>query len=335
MWNAIGYVTTGLTLLAFAIAVGAWLYRSRLVEREKSLRALPEADRAKALQADISFFLVDTEHLTREQKVALAMEQIQARERRFNTLTKVVAFIAVLLAGVSAYAISRPSPGDSKTPSEKHADALPDKPNKPDPPAYEVRASVLGKRVKVSTATEPFSKPAPSTDVGCEEGKGTSVSYDFPAGVTIASHNARWDSLNNIKSHEAHSELKDHAVVATGSINGLDKQVFNCPGGGHGTLVVFGTLNRSTESSEPSPAIAIGTSELRKDTVTFSAPSDADLRIEKYRIEMRPQGSSSAFTPVDVPVSESGVGQIQQTQFGTAFRIDASGRTLKVTPVLN
>jgi len=62
MWNAIGYVTTGLTLLAFAIAVGAWLYRSRLVEREKSLRALPEADRAKALQADISFFLVDTEH---------------------------------------------------------------------------------------------------------------------------------------------------------------------------------------------------------------------------------------------------------------------------------
>lgn len=335
MWNAIGYVTTGLTLLAFAIAVGAWIYRSSLAERERTLQNLPEADRAKALQAEISFFPIDTQHLTRGQKVALAMEQIKARERRFNTIAKVVAFVAVLLAGVSVYAISRPSSSNSKTDPEKHSDTSPDKPSKKDTVAYEVRASATGTRIKVSATTEPFSKSAASTNVGCEEGKSTEVSYDIPKGAVVVSHNSRWDSLNNIKSHEAHSELKGRTVVATGWLNGLDKQFLNCPGGGHGTLTLFGTLSLSTESTEPVAAIQMGISEIRRDPITFAAPSDTDLQIQTFRIEIRPQGSSGAYSLIELPVSAENVGQIQQTLFGTSFRIDAFGRTVKVTPVPN
>ena len=39
MWEAIGYVTSGVTLAAFLAAVAAWIYRHKLVEQERLIKA--------------------------------------------------------------------------------------------------------------------------------------------------------------------------------------------------------------------------------------------------------------------------------------------------------
>jgi hypothetical protein len=42
-------------------------------------------------------------------------------------------------------------------------------------------------------------------------------------------------------------------VVAEGSITGLDKQLFNCPGGGHGTLTLHVTWTEEQSSCANHP----------------------------------------------------------------------------------
>ena len=61
---------------------------------------------AKLVDSALEFFQVDTAGLTNAEKVKIAMKQIQAREKRFQTRAIIVALIAVLLSGVTVYAIS-------------------------------------------------------------------------------------------------------------------------------------------------------------------------------------------------------------------------------------
>ena len=110
MWNAIAYVSSGVTVVAFVVAVSAWVFRASLVQRERLIKAAPEVDRGALVETALEVFRVDTSGLTRDQKYRLAMEQIAARERRFKTVAGVVSLVAVLLAVVSAYAIAQTSP---------------------------------------------------------------------------------------------------------------------------------------------------------------------------------------------------------------------------------
>jgi hypothetical protein len=107
MWVAIQYVTSGLTLVAFLVAVIAWVYKSKSEERERLIQAAPEDTRPDLVHSALEFFDVNTVGLTRGQKYDLALVQIHARAQRFRTIAIVVCILAVILAGVSAYAISQ------------------------------------------------------------------------------------------------------------------------------------------------------------------------------------------------------------------------------------
>jgi len=107
MWDAIAYVTSGVTLAAFLAAVAAWVYRSKLRQRERLIRTAPDNVRANLVVAALEFFNVNTEKLTREQQFNLALQQIQSREVRFRTTAIVVTVIAVLTASVALFAIYR------------------------------------------------------------------------------------------------------------------------------------------------------------------------------------------------------------------------------------
>lgn len=107
MWQAIGLVSSGITLVAFIVAVAAWVYRQHAVRDERLIKAAAEADRAKLVSDALEFFNVDTQKLTKDQRYEIAIEQIRARARRFLIACVVVVIVAFLAVGVATFAIMR------------------------------------------------------------------------------------------------------------------------------------------------------------------------------------------------------------------------------------
>ena len=107
VWEAIKYVSSGITLVAFIIALTAWVYRTKILERERTIRLAPENERRDLVERTLEFFSIDTAGLSRQQKYNLAIKQIQERAARFRLVAFVIIIIAFLTTGVSIFAIWR------------------------------------------------------------------------------------------------------------------------------------------------------------------------------------------------------------------------------------
>lgn len=102
MWDAIRYVSTPLTLLAFLAAVAAILYRHRCQRKIRELEALPPKDRAEMALAKLETYSIKHDNLTREQKFGLMMEVLRHRRERY----RIAAIVALLFAAIAATAAS-------------------------------------------------------------------------------------------------------------------------------------------------------------------------------------------------------------------------------------
>lgn len=107
-WQAIAYVSSGVTLIAFIIAAAAWVHRNQILKTERMIRLAPEESRAELIQNTLEFFNIDTSRLTREQKYELAIIQIRERAARFRLTAAAVIIIAGLAAVVSVFALWQP-----------------------------------------------------------------------------------------------------------------------------------------------------------------------------------------------------------------------------------
>jgi hypothetical protein len=107
-WSAIAYVSSGLTLIAFIVAVAAWVHSNNILGVERRIKLAPAQDRAALVEQTLEFFRVDTTKLTRAQQYDLAIRQIEGRAQRFRTVARVVTVVAVVAGGVAVYALSRP-----------------------------------------------------------------------------------------------------------------------------------------------------------------------------------------------------------------------------------
>lgn len=114
MWEAIKYVGSGFTLIAFLFAVGSIMYRQYIMREEKLIRTVPEGQRAALVKDALEFFGVDTAQLTQSQQYDIALEQIRSRGKRFQTGVTVIVAVTIIAAGTTAYAIyenpSKPRP---------------------------------------------------------------------------------------------------------------------------------------------------------------------------------------------------------------------------------
>jgi hypothetical protein len=108
IWESIPLINTGFTLAAFLAAVAAWVYRLKILEKEKLLRTAPEAKRAELVAAAMEFFHVDTARLTKQQQFEIALQQIRARAQRSLLTTILIGIIAIVLA-VTVYATTKNS----------------------------------------------------------------------------------------------------------------------------------------------------------------------------------------------------------------------------------
>jgi len=106
-WDAIQYVSSGITLVAFIAAIAAWIYRYRILQNERLIRTAPENERSALVERALEIFSIDTKQLSRQQQYDLALEQIRGRAARFRMTSIVVVIIAILAVGVTTFAIFR------------------------------------------------------------------------------------------------------------------------------------------------------------------------------------------------------------------------------------
>lgn len=105
MWEAISYVSSGVSLVAFIVAVSVWVLKSRIESRERLIKQAPADDRSDLVKNALEFFHVEAAGLTKEHQYKIALEQIRARMQRFRIVSIVVCFIALVAGGVAIFAI--------------------------------------------------------------------------------------------------------------------------------------------------------------------------------------------------------------------------------------
>src|SRR5258707_15501177 len=111
MWQAMQYVGTGLSLVAFIVAALLLAYRAHLTNRAEIIKSAPEKERLDAIATTAEFFRVDVSGLTRAQQQDIALTQIHARARRDLLLAGVSLAGAILLAAIAVGAIWASKPG--------------------------------------------------------------------------------------------------------------------------------------------------------------------------------------------------------------------------------
>ena len=194
---------------------------------------------------------------------------------------------------------------------------------------FQLRASVVS-RALVTTTQEPFEKRNQSVNVGCEESRTDTISYLVAPGTTLVDGSARWDQVDNIKSQQMSKALFNGSeLVATGTIVGLDKNLggLNCPGGGHATLVLSGVVSRKSTTLN-NTVVDVGSSELGESAVTFSLPQGIEIRA--LRVDIRPLGSTGAFSSINVNINPTSTTVLEQVFFGKRFRVSADSSSLKI-----
>jgi tetratricopeptide (TPR) repeat protein len=115
MWQALQYVGTGLSLVAFIVAALLLAYRAHLTNRAEIIKSAPEKERLDAIATTAEFFRVDVSGLTRAQQQDIALTQIHARARRDLLLAGVSLAVAILLAAIAIAAIWVSKPAGSAT----------------------------------------------------------------------------------------------------------------------------------------------------------------------------------------------------------------------------
>jgi hypothetical protein len=105
MWDAIGHVTTGVTLVAFLAAAAVTAYRAYLKSSITSIEALPPDQRGPALARQLNAFGIDARNLTRAQQFEIAVSEVSLRSRRLLIIAATVVVISLICCAVAIFAL--------------------------------------------------------------------------------------------------------------------------------------------------------------------------------------------------------------------------------------
>jgi hypothetical protein len=127
---------------------------------------------------------------------------------------------------------------------------------KPEP--LTVTLTVAGKIATVENQGTPFRVTSGQQNFGCEETRTFVVEFTAPTGAVIVGQSAATlQNADNAKILGAPTvHQSEQTASASGQLRGLDYQNFpfgirNCPGGGHGELVLSGEYRSSVSHEQP------------------------------------------------------------------------------------
>lgn len=105
LWNVVPTIGTGLSLVAFVVAIGLYAYRANLKQRASIIANMPVHDRLAAIDATAEYLRVDVSGLSDRDKHDIVVRQLAIRARRDLMLAGIAVAIAVLLGAVAIIAI--------------------------------------------------------------------------------------------------------------------------------------------------------------------------------------------------------------------------------------
>lgn len=131
--------------------------------------------------------------------------------------------------------------------------------HKPNPkPKFDVAVEFSVRQPNAEVVRVPFAVGSGSVNIGCEETRSITLQYPLPPGAEQPSAAAEWVNTNNIEGQTSNVNVQPTAVMAVGSIHGLHRTfLLNCPGGGHGELLLRGQY--SVKHELPATPVVIKT----------------------------------------------------------------------------
>jgi hypothetical protein len=111
----------------------------------------------------------------------------------------------------------------------------------PDKPKLDVAVEFSIQQPKAEIVQVPFTSGSGSINIGCEETRPVTVRYALPSNAEQPTATAQWVNTDNIENRTSTVNMAGNVVEAVGTISGLRRNfLFNCPGGGHGELLLRG-----------------------------------------------------------------------------------------------
>lgn len=180
---------------------------------------------------------------------------------------------------------------------------------------YTVMINVSGKIVTTENQEVPFRVSSGQGNFGCEENRSFRAEYTLPQGaMLVGSPTPSFLNMDNAKLVVPPSVTEAGAsIAATGTLRGLDYQTFpfgvrNCPGGGHGELVLSGIYRSSiNHEQEVTRVLTNDLSSAAAEPVIVTLP-DFDVKsVEAIcKPKSRPDGDLKVVVSPEHPSSSTG-----------------------------
>jgi hypothetical protein len=165
----------------------------------------------------------------------------------------VLALVGVLVAVLGIWVAHR----DTARPEDGEADEI----HNPSVGSGESQTKGTGTgRLATKAVTRNADVSSGQVNFGCEESQQVKTpEVFFGANARDIQPRTEWVQTDNAKNqnqqviYDRNGGTDVRGVLAQGSITGLDKQVFNCPGGGHGSLALHVTWTEDQTSVAGKP----------------------------------------------------------------------------------
>jgi len=201
---------------------------------------------------------------------------------------------------------------------------------KPEP--LTVTVTVSGKAVTAENQDAPFRVTSGQQNFGCEESKPFKVDFATPTGAAIVGQaTAAFLNFDNAKIAGAPTVNQNAGIAsAAGVLRGLDYQnlafgIRNCPGGGHGELVLSGVYRSTVNHEQEVTRVLTNDLTAGSEPVLVTLP---DFDVSSIKGVCKPKlGQGRTFTVTVTPAETSasdGPFQVnyvpQKKQIGLSFK---------------
>ena len=171
---------------------------------------------------------------------------------------------------------------------------------------FSVHVVIEGTVVGTKNSTLTFQTSSGQVNVGCNEQVPARVSWTPPPGATVTGARAEWRNTDNVRAAMVNpTSLTGNPVVATGTIVGLERNfLLNCPGGGHGELILLGTYDISEkEPRERQELKTLDDKVNRSQPLVISIPTGQDITPQTGEITILGDGNETE----DIKIAFKGV----------------------------
>jgi hypothetical protein len=175
---------------------------------------------------------------------------------------------------------------------------------------YNVSINVQGIRNTRTDTLTPFRASSGQVNVGCDATANGEVEWTLPAESSLEGPvSAAWVNTDNLSSSSASPIFSAPPLVkAQGLIRGLSSQALpfglrNCPGGGHGELVISGVYRAHSVQQTPVSVPLDGT--FTSQPLIFTLPTSQDVSLRHINIAIKPENSKQEATSISFAVNSN------------------------------